>query len=227
MVLFEKTNNIKGDNKLMKYKVAFFVDWDNLRKDIVRAKKDAKKKKENYKTIDYNDVNHIFHFFENFLDPTEEIYRIFFYTAKPLRYKDIKHIKNEEIKTNFKEHPRADKIDDFLNAIAKKDFFALRLGKLKYKGVDPRGKHIIQQKKVDMLIGLDIAHISYLKLVDKIIVFSKDTDIAPALKCARVCGIQVKMANLEFGIPLSDELRKHSDFIVDREILKIGVPKGS
>jgi len=43
--------------------------------------------------------------------------------------------------------------------------------------VQDNGKPIINQKQVDMLLGLDISPVSYMKLVDNILIFCKDSDI--------------------------------------------------
>lgn len=208
----------------MRHKVAIFVDWDNLRNDIDLAKRNAKKREEAYwKNIDYNDKNHISYFLRSFLDKDEDIYRIFFYTAKPLTHSDIKHLP-EDIQNTFQEHPRIKEINKFLDEIAQQDFFALRLGRLIYKGVDSKNKQIHKQKLVDMLVGLDIAHVAYQKLVDRILVFSKDTDMIPALKCARNCGVQVKIANLKCGIGFNRDLRKHSDIVITKSLEEIKPP---
>ena len=45
------------------------------------------------------------------------------------------------------------------------------------------------QKGVDMKIGLDIASLSYKKLVDQIVLISGDSDFVPAAKLARLEGI--------------------------------------
>lgn len=47
----------------------------------------------------------------------------------------------------------------------------------------------IEQKGVDMKIGLDIATLAYKKLVDRIILISADSDFVPAAKLARIEGI--------------------------------------
>ncbi len=47
----------------------------------------------------------------------------------------------------------------------------------------------IKQKGVDMRIGLDIAALSYKKLVDKIILIAGDSDFVPAAKIARREGV--------------------------------------
>ena len=77
------------------------------------------------------------------------------------------------------------------------------------------------QKQVDMLIGLDISHISYLKLADKVIVLSKDTDMTPALKVARTNGMEAIIAVLEEDSKLSSHLVKHSDNIRKISLIKI------
>ena len=69
----------------------------------------------------------------------------------------------------------------------------------------------MNQKQVDMLLGLDIAHVSYQRLVDRILVFCKDTDIVPALKCARINGLQVCLAHIKEGFAIVAELKKHVD----------------
>ena len=47
----------------------------------------------------------------------------------------------------------------------------------------------IQQKGVDMKIGLDIASLAYKRLVDQIILIAGDSDFVPAAKHARREGI--------------------------------------
>ena len=54
------------------------------------------------------------------------------------------------------------------------------------------GTPIFEQKQVDMLLGLDVAHISYCRLADRaLILCCNDTDMIPAMKLARVNGLQV------------------------------------
>jgi len=52
-------------------------------------------------------------------------------------------------------------------------------------------KYDMKQKGVDMKIGLDIASLSYKKLVDRIVLISGDSDFVPAAKVARREGIDV------------------------------------
>lgn len=69
----------------------------------------------------------------------------------------------------------------------------------------------IEQKAVDMRIGLDIALIAMKKLADLLIIITGDADIVPALKFARREGMQVGLDPLRSHI--QPELSEHVDFI--------------
>ena len=63
-----------------------------------------------------------------------------------------------------------------------------------------------------MLIGLDIAEISFGALYDRMIIVSADTDMAPALELARRKGLQVVGVQLPRpALPLTPSLFKHID----------------
>lgn len=99
-----------------------------------------------------------------------------------------------------------------MNELKKKRKFALRLGKLSdsqahyslqfgvlkklYNGTldfkDLSEEHFtidVDQKGVDMKIGLDIASLAYKKQVDQIVLISGDSDFVPTAKSARREGI--------------------------------------
>jgi uncharacterized LabA/DUF88 family protein len=101
----------------------------------------------------------------------------------------------------------------FLEKISQEELIAVRRGKLKFRGMLSDGGPDLVQKQVDMLIGLDIAHLSYNKLVDRILILCADTDIIPALKTARINGIQIIVGYCEDLYGLSREIKEHSDFI--------------
>nr|HPK54769.1 NYN domain-containing protein [Smithellaceae bacterium] len=106
----------------------------------------------------------------------------------------------------------------FIENMQIQEFVAVRKGKLKFRGFKdpPACKHIdVVQKQVDMLIGLDIAHVSYNKLVDRIMIFCADTDLIPALKTARINGLQVILTCCSDVHSTNNNIKKHSDFIRD------------
>ena len=69
----------------------------------------------------------------------------------------------------------------------------------------------IEQKAVDMKIGLDIAFMATKKVADLLIIITGDSDIVPALKFARREGMQVGLDPLHCQI--MPELSEHVDFI--------------
>ena len=70
---------------------------------------------------------------------------------------------------------------------------------------------LIEQKAVDMKLGLDITLIAIKRLADLLIVITGDADIVPALKFARREGMQVCLDPLRH--PVQPELAEHVDFI--------------
>lgn len=193
-------------------KVAVFIDWENIRKGLFeRATKIIKKK------VDYNNPSNLMKLINSFiLESQEEIFRVFLYLSRPLPY-----AYHNGQKIEFSIQPAYQKHKMFVESIGKNDYIALRSGRLKFRGYDQKKQPIFTQKQVDMLLGLDIAHISYRKLVDRILIFSCDTDIVPALKTARINGLQVIIAICPDVQQVDDELRLHSDFI--REIKFIDI----
>jgi uncharacterized LabA/DUF88 family protein len=156
------------------------------------------------------------------LEPSEEIYRIFFYTAPHLTIEQISDKLNVSHKKKFEkfiaDHPNYQKKIEtsalFLKKIVKEEYIALRLGKLLVRGLKDNGYPILMQKQVDMLLGLDISHIAYNKLADKVLIFSADTDVIPAIKTARINGLIVVIADFkENAKGVNEEIVKHSDIV--------------
>ena len=114
--------------------------------------------------------------------------------------------------------------DEWLKALATRPLFAVRLGVLKFRGFEPRATPIasraltdddfrprFEQKGVDVRLGLDIAAYAADRTLDRIVLISGDTDCLPAMKLARIAGLQVILAQFP-GQHLARELLWHSDF---------------
>ena len=84
----------------------------------------------------------------------------------------------------------------------KKDFNSLTDDDLVYKA---------KQKGVDMRIGLDIATLSYKKLVDKIVLISGDSDFVPAAKLARREELFFILDPM--GNDIKEDLQEHIDWL--------------
>ncbi len=148
----------------------------------------------------------------------EEIHRVLYYDCAPYNGEANRPI------SGTKQVFRGS--DDWLQQLARKDLFAVRRGVLKFRGYKPKRipmpsrpalkdedfKPDFEQKGVDMRIGLDIASFSEKRSVERILLVSGDTDCVPAMKYARIAGLQVVLAHLP-GTRLAAELLHHSDYV--------------
>jgi uncharacterized LabA/DUF88 family protein len=159
------------------------------------------------KKVSYNNIDNVLKFINSFINKdSEEVYRIFVYLCEPYGGKvggvDYKTTKVYEHSTSF------------IEKLQSRDLVAIRKGTLVLKGTDKDNKGIFAQKQVDMLLGLDIAHVSYNKLVDRILVLTCDTDLIPAMKIARTNRAQVIWGCCPDTQPYTPmALKKHSDFV--------------
>ena len=110
------------------------------------------------------------------------------------------------------------------------DCFALRMGEVRFRGweldhkdlLESQGKYLVtadnfrpslQQKGVDMRIGLDIASLALKRQVDMLVLVAGDADFVPPMKFARREGVQ--FAVVTRGHPVHQDLMEHSDFSLD------------
>lgn len=114
----------------------------------------------------------------------------------------------------------------WLDDLASRDLFAVRRGVLKFRGFIPAKrsvppnktltdddfKPLFEQKGVDMRIGLDIANYAKNRSTSRILLISNDTDCIPALKLARISGLQTVLICLPGRKPHS-ELAAHADYV--------------
>ena len=160
------------------------------------------------------------------------VYRIYYYTAEPIRAIVRRPLDGQEVdfsKTEVFEAGRA-----LITSLQFTRRFAVRRGALVHHGWQigrkagrelQRGrKHVIEardivprieQKGVDMRIGLDIATLALKRIVDAIVLVTGDADLVPAIKLARREGLQVFVDTLGAG-HVRSELRAHADEVLTR-----------
>lgn len=167
----------------------------------------------------------------NGLNIRHDLYRIFYYDCLP----STKKIMNPFTKTteDLSKTEMYSWTNEFLKQLKTKRKFALRLGKIsdenaKYNITPDAFKKLcnkkiqfsdlknsdlkivnLNQKGVDMKIGLDIASLAYKKQVSQIILISGDADFVSAAKLARREGIDFVLDPL--GNPIRPELNEHID----------------
>jgi uncharacterized LabA/DUF88 family protein len=162
------------------------------------------------------------------VDGTEEIFRIFYYDCPPYDGVDKNPIDGSV--QDFKTHAKYRARQRFLNEFKTKDYVAMRLGVAKQRGWTLTesyikkaisGKHLplcpldvllsVEQKGVDMRIGIDVASLSLKRIVERIILISGDMDMVPALKLARREGVQIVL--VQVASPLAKLLDEDVDLV--------------
>lgn len=79
----------------------------------------------------------------------------------------------------------------FTTALEYLDRFEVREGRLEFRGLDSSGQPIFQQKRVDLLLGLDIALLSGKGRITHVALLAGDGDFVPAVDVAKAEGVNV------------------------------------
>jgi uncharacterized LabA/DUF88 family protein len=159
------------------------------------------------------------------------LHRVYFYDALPLQGE---FTKPDGSVVDFGKSPLARNNTALHKALAELPFFSLRFGELSLQGwqysVKPMkrgqaGKQFpitlgnvddlrpdVEQKGVDMRIGLDMASLTLKEHVNVIALVTGDSDFIPAMKFARREGAQVMLFTLGHGI--KDGVAEHADLVV-------------
>jgi len=67
--------------------------------------------------------------------------------------------------------------------------FEVKLGRVAYRGNDFEGKPIYEQKRVDLLLGMDLILHSVKRTVDEVFLVTGDSDFIPAIQAAKTEGV--------------------------------------
>lgn len=139
-----------------------------------------------------------------------QLYRVFYYDCLPIEKKVYNPLTKKQV--DLSKSPTYNWSNEFYDCLKKKRKFALRYGKLadgqahynltekafrrlcngtlKFENIEEKDCILnVEQKGVDMKIGLDIASLAYKHQVNQIILISGDSDFVSAAKLARREGI--------------------------------------
>ncbi|WP_240640179.1 NYN domain-containing protein [Helicobacter pylori] len=203
-----------------KTETTIFVDWENLLADLKAIQETDERLKES--NFNFNNPEQLLALIRSFLEPEEELKRIYFYVSEPFTEVEprIKSNKKEELeeykKNNFKEYEekvnKSGIIQSFNHAIAQQNQVKLRVGRVKFKFVYKfEDKEVyngleakifipylkLRQKQVDALLAHDITKLYCTKQGGCILLFSRDTDFVPVLEAAWEKGFEVFIANIQ------------------------------
>lgn len=163
------------------------------------------------------------------------LYRIFYYDCPPINKKVYHPALNRTVDLAKKDEYKWSM--EFFDELRRRRKFAVRLGKLsentaQYLLKPESVKRLIrgsitpaeltesdfafhvEQKGVDMRIGVDIISMALKKQVQQIILVSGDSDFVPAAKQARREGLDVILAPM--GATIKPELHEHIDGLYNR-----------
>lgn len=179
------------------------------------------------RTLDHPDLRHL------------ALYRIFYYTAEPMAGVTRNPLDDRELVFDATSIYSRNK--QLIDRIENQPNFAVRRGTLVHQGweigraalraLTDGSKHSvdardlipkIQQKGVDMRIGLDIASLALKRIVDAIVLVTGDSDLVPAMKLARREGLRVYLDTVGQR-HVRPELKKHADRVLERGSGRVGV----
>ena len=115
----------------------------------------------------------------------------------------------------------------FFAALQRLPNYAVREGRLMYRGDDSQGRPIFQQKRVDLLLGLDFALLAGKHQITHAAVISGDSDLIPALDVAQQEGIIVwlihgpRVSRVDGRSTYAEELWEKADdrFLLDAQFM--------
>ncbi len=196
---------ILGEN-MEKTETTIFVDWENLLADLRAIQETDERFKEPH--FNFNNSEQLLVLIRSFLEPEEELKRIYFYVSEPFTEAEprIKGKKNEKLEEYKEKNPkdyeeRVNKsgiIQSFNHNIAQQNQVKLRVGRVMFEFVyEFEGKEVygveakipipqlkLRQKQIDALLAHDITNLYCTKQGGCILLFSKDTDFVPVLEAA-------------------------------------------
>jgi uncharacterized LabA/DUF88 family protein len=128
-------------------------------------------------------------FCKNLTGPDEERVRTYYYTCMPYQ----SNPPTEEEKERYTRHNR------FIYNLKRYNRFEVRLGRLK------KIRDEFEQKRVDVLLSVDLVRMSWGKQIDRATIVTADSDFVPAVQAAKEAGVITKLAYSP-SLPVNNEL---------------------
>jgi len=82
---------------------------------------------------------------------------------------------------------------NFFTALERLPRFTVRLGRLAYRGDDAEGNPKFEQKRVDILLGVDMVQLATKGQIQEAILLTGDSDFIPAVVGAKQEGVLVRL----------------------------------
>jgi len=86
---------------------------------------------------------------------------------------------------------RFSRMQGFFRALQRTSRFEVRQGRLAYRGKDDKGNPIFEQKRIDLLLGIDLVLLATKRSIDEAFIVAGDSDFIPAIHAAKSEGIVI------------------------------------
>jgi uncharacterized LabA/DUF88 family protein len=160
---------------------------------------------------------------------SKRLFRLYYYDSSPFDGKRTHPVSGREF--DFGGSAGYSAISQFQNELARSNHVAFRQGHLSFRGwkykpgfdlkTTPQESDIVpvlEQKSVDIKIGLDIAWLAIKRIVDRIIIVTGDSDFIPVMKFARKEGMEVILCSVTGGF--RREMMEHADEFMELNLEK-------
>lgn len=156
------------------YRVAFFIDGGYLDHELDNKRQG--------KRVDFGKlVNNIVE--QSGTD--RKITRVYYYHCLPYQGNPPTQEQREKF----------GKAQGFFRALQRTPRFEVRLGRLALRGTQADGTLIFEQKRVDLMLGLDLMSLAAKHIVDEVFLVAGDSDFVPAVNAVKKEGIIVYLVH--------------------------------
>ncbi len=83
----------------------------------------------------------------------------------------------------------------FFRALQRTSRFEVRMGRLAFRGTKTDNTPIFEQKRVDLMLGLDLMSLAVKHIVDEVFLIAGDSDFVPAVNAVKKEGIVVYLVH--------------------------------
>lgn len=143
----------------------------------------------------------------------DELFRAYYYNCLPYQGSN----------PSAEESKRYAKARGFVAALDRLPRFEVRLGRLAYRGIDQAtGLPIYQQKRVDIMLGVDLVLLAAKGRIHRAALFTGDSDFIPAVQVAKNEGVHVHLfhgnkaqVHDEIWTAADDRTQLNEDFVRD------------
>ena len=149
-----------------------------------------------------------FHALSQAMAKESDILRTYYYNCLPYRSNN----------PTISENDRYARRSRFYNSLENLPRYTVRLGELEYRGQNPDRTPRFEQKRVDVLLSLDLALLSSKGQIQQAILLAGDSDFIPAVTAAKQEGVLVTLFH---GANYHSDLWREADerFRIDQALI--------